>query len=49
MKYRFTTVITQEDSWFVVRAIGLGVVSQGTTIKEAKRNLSEAIDLYREG
>lgn len=48
MKYRFTTVITQEDAWFVARAIELGVVSQGKTVEEAEHNLREAVELYLE-
>ena len=48
MKYRFTTVITQEDAWFVARAIELGVVSQGKTVEESENNLREAVELYLE-
>ena len=29
MTYRFTTVIIQEDKWYVARCVELGVVSQG--------------------
>lgn len=48
MKYRFTTVTTQEGDWFVARAIELGVVSQGKTAEEAQGNLREAVELYLE-
>ena len=48
MKYRFTTIITQEDKWFVARAVELGVVSQGKSVEEAENNLKEAVELYLE-
>lgn len=48
MRYRFTTVITKEDPWYVVRALELGVVSQGKSIEEAEKNLREAVELYLE-
>lgn len=48
MRYRFTTVITKEDSWYVARAVELGVVSQGKSVEEAEANLKEAVELYLE-
>ena len=48
MSHRFTAVITKEDKWYVALCIELGVVSQGHTIEEAKRNLKEAVELYIE-
>ena len=48
MTYHFTTIITQEDKWFVARCVELGVVSQGKTIELAKSNLQEAVELYLE-
>ena len=48
MTYKFTTIITQEDKWFVARCLELGVVSQGKTIEEAQKNLKEAVELYLE-
>jgi predicted RNase H-like HicB family nuclease len=48
MSYKFTTVITKEGKWFVAYCLELGVVSQGKTIEEAKKNLKEAIELYLE-
>jgi predicted RNase H-like HicB family nuclease len=48
MRYRFTTIITQEDQWFVARAVELGVVSQGKSVEEAENNLKEAVELYLE-
>ena len=48
MKYRFTTIITEEENGFVARALELGVVSQGTTVEEAETNLKEAVSLFLE-
>ncbi|MBU3965172.1 type II toxin-antitoxin system HicB family antitoxin [Patescibacteria group bacterium] len=48
MIYRFTTIIIQEDKWYVARCVELGVVSQGRTIEEAQQNLKEAVELYLE-
>ena len=39
MTYPFTASIVKEGKWFVARAVEVGVVSQGKTIDEAKRNL----------
>jgi len=46
MTYKFTTIITQEDKWYVARCVELGVVSQGKTIEKAQENLKEAVELY---
>jgi len=48
MVYRFTTVINKEGKWYVAYCVELGVVSQGKSIEEAKKNLKEAIELYLE-
>ena len=48
MTYQCTTVITQEDKWFVARCLELGVVSQGRTVESAQANLKEAVELYLE-
>lgn len=48
MTYRFTTIIIQENKWFVARCVELGVVSQGRSIEEAQKNLKEAVELYLE-
>ncbi len=48
MSHRFTAVITKEENWYVALCIGLGVVSQGQTIEDAKKNLKEAVELYIE-
>lgn len=41
MNYKFSTIIIQEDKWYVARCIELGVVSQGKTIEAAQENLKE--------
>ena len=52
MTYNFTIVINPEaiesGLVYVARAIELGVVSQGSTLEEAKENLKQAIELYLE-
>ncbi len=48
MTYRFTTIINKEGKWYVARCVKLGVVSQGRSIEEAKKNLKEAVELYLE-
>ena len=48
MTKKFNAVITREDNFFVARCIELSVVSQGTTIEEARINLKEAVELYIE-
>ena len=37
MSHRFTAVISKEENWYVALCIGLGVVSQGQTIEDAKK------------
>lgn len=48
MSKKFTAVITKEENWYVGHCLELGVVSQGKTIEEAKKNLKEAVELYVE-
>lgn len=48
MSYKSTAIIQKEGKWFVSRSVELGVVSQGKTIEEARKNLQEAIELYLE-
>ncbi len=48
MSHRFTAVITKEENWYVSLCIELGIVSQGQTIEDAKKNLKEAVRLYIE-
>jgi len=48
MTYTFTASFVKEGRWFVARAVELGVVSQGKTLDDAKKNLREAVALYLE-
>lgn len=48
MKFIFTTTIHKEGKWHVAQCVELGVVSQGKTLTEAKKNLKEAVELYLE-
>jgi predicted RNase H-like HicB family nuclease/predicted RNA binding protein YcfA (HicA-like mRNA interferase family) len=48
MTYVFTVAIVREGTWYVARAIEYGVTSQGKTITEARRNITEAVELYLE-
>lgn len=46
--YQFAASFTKDGSWYVARAVELGVVSQGKTLDTAKKNLLEAVELYLE-
>jgi predicted RNase H-like HicB family nuclease len=46
MSYKFTIITIKEGKWFVARCAELGVVSQGKTIKDAQKNIKEAVELY---
>jgi len=48
MTYKSTAIINKEGKWFVAHSAELGVVSQGRTIEEARKNLEEAVELYLE-
>lgn len=48
MKFTFTTAIHKEGKWYVATCVELGVVSQGKTIAEARKNIKEAVELYLE-
>ena len=48
MTYRFSALITKEDSWYIARCPELSVTSQGKDVESARANLSEAIELYIE-
>lgn len=48
MSIRVTTVIQQEDDWYVAKCIENSVASQGRTLDEAMANLKEALELYFE-
>ena len=52
-KHYLDIVIVEEklstgDSVYVAHCTSLGIVSQGNTIEEARKNIKEAIDLYLE-
>ena len=48
MSVRVTTVIQQEDDWYVAKCLENNVASQGRTLDEAMGNLKEALELYFE-
>jgi predicted RNase H-like HicB family nuclease len=48
MKSVYTAIITPEDNMYVVLNPETGVTTQGETVKEALKNLEEAISLYLE-
>ena len=48
MSIKLTAVINKESRWYVAHCLELGVVSQGETIDQAKKNLQEAVELYIE-
>ncbi len=45
---KFTVIIQKEDKWYVAKCIENNIASQGKSIEEAMKNLSEAISLYYE-
>jgi predicted RNase H-like HicB family nuclease len=45
---RLTARFKKGDKFYVARCPELGVTTQGRTLKEAKKNLKEAIDLHLE-
>jgi predicted RNase H-like HicB family nuclease len=48
MTYRFSALITKEESRYIARCPELSVTSQGKDVESARANLSEAIELYIE-
>lgn len=46
MKPTLTASLTHEDGVFVALCPELDVVSQGSTVEEAKANLKEAMELF---
>ena len=44
----FTAIIEKEEDMYVATCPEIGTVSQGHTIEEAVKNLSEATELYLE-
>jgi predicted RNase H-like HicB family nuclease len=45
---QLTASVVQEGEWFVARCVEVEVVSQGQSVDEALRNLTEALELYFE-
>lgn len=45
---RFTALIHREDDWYVARCPELDVVTQGTSVEDARAMLAEAVGLYLE-
>lgn len=41
-------LVWKEENWYVAKAVGLEVTSQGKTKSEAIKNLAEAVDLFLE-
>lgn len=46
MKKTFSTVVWQEDEWFIAQYLEVDVASQGKTEKKALKNLREALALH---
>ena len=45
---QFTAVIERDDDWYVALCPELDIASQGKSAEEARRNLTEAIELFFE-
>ncbi len=43
---RLTAVIEKEGAWYVALCPELDIASQGSTVEEARENLSEALELF---
>ena len=48
MSIKSTIIIQKEDNWYVATALESGVASQGVSIDDALKNLTEALELYYE-
>ena len=48
MAKRYTVIISKGEAAYVAYCQELGIASQGKSIKEARRNIKEAIELYLE-
>ncbi|MBA4123866.1 MAG: type II toxin-antitoxin system HicB family antitoxin [Acidobacteria bacterium] len=46
MKKTFTSIVWQEDIWFIAQCLEVDVASQGKTEKKALENLREALTLH---
>ncbi len=47
-KREYTAIIEREDDGYVALCPELDVASQGDTVDEARRNLTEAVELFLE-
>ena len=47
--FQFTAALFREGQQFISLCLDVDVASQGTTIREAKTKLAEAVTLYLEG
>lgn len=47
--FEFTSAVMKEGNQFVSLCLDLDVASQGSTVREAKKMLAEAVTLYLEG
>ncbi len=47
-KRTLTAVIEREGDWFVAHCPELDIASQGTSVKDARANLTEALELFLE-
>jgi len=43
---RFTAIIEKDGQWYVAHCPELDIASQGKSVKEARKNLKEAIALF---
>ena len=46
MKKTFTSIVWQEEIWFIAQCLEIDVASQGKTEKKALENLREALTLH---
>ena len=47
-KFGLNALVWSEGSWYVAKAVEVEIASQGKTVPQALRNLTEAIELYFE-
>jgi len=43
---RFTAIIEKDGQWYVAHCPELDIASQGKSVKEARKNLKEAVALF---
>lgn len=43
---QFTAIIKRSGKWFVALCPELDIVSQGKTVEQARKNITEAIELF---